>query len=352
MATYGLRLRHRSARVSQFCGKAVELAGAIRFQTQMRKAVLLYNARSGGRRKQRENDLRDVLKILAEAGVQANLVRTQSSFDAAEQARKAILEGCDTVLACGGDGTVHDVLQGMAGSQVALGVIPMGTANALAHDLGIPFEPRRAIRALLSAGTRRIALGQASVRGFDGQPLTRFFTVALGIGVDAHLFYKLNAGSKRRLGMAAYYAKAWHLWFTHRMQPFHVELPEGIAGTPQIGVTELLAVRIRNFGGVLRELAPGASLDRDDMRIVVCRTSNRLSYLLYVTRALLRGTWGVPGVELMHSTSVRCDYPADRVSEVDASSKIYVEADGELVGTLPAEIIMVPDALTVLAPKK
>jgi diacylglycerol kinase family enzyme len=240
----------------------------------------------------------------------------------------------------------------MAGSRAALGVIPMGTANALAHDLGIPLQPRSAIRALLNADARRIALGQATVRGFDGQPLTRYFTVAVGIGVDAHLFYKLNAGSKRRLGMAAYYAKAWHLWFTHRMQRFHVELAEGVSDSPHTGVTEMLAVRIRNFGGMLRELAPGASLDRDDMRIVVCRTANRFSYLLYVTRALLRGTWGVPGVELMHSKTVRCDYPAERVSEVGTNAKVYVEADGELVGTLPADITMVPDALTILVPKK
>lgn len=316
----------------------------------MRKATLLYNARSGGRRNQRENDLQDVVKILTEAGVEVRLVRTQSNLDAAEQARKAILEGCDTVFACGGDGTVHDVLQAMAGSRVALGVIPMGTANALAHDLGIPLEPHRAVRAVLAGEARRVAVGQVTVRGIDGNPTTRFFTVAVGIGVDAHLFYKLHAGTKQKLGMAAYYAKAWHLWFTHRMERFRVEW-DGAASGSQDGVTELLAVRIRNFGGVLQELAPGASLDHDHVRLVVCRTASRASYLLYVIRSLLRGRWNVPGVALADGKTVRCDYVRSTAVS-DDSPKVYVEADGELIGTLPAQIMIVPDSLTLLAPKR
>ncbi len=317
----------------------------------MRKAALLFNARSGGRRNQREADLREVLKILRDAGVEASLIRTQSGEDAADQASQAILEGCDTVFACGGDGTVHDVLQGIAGSRVALAVIPMGTANALAHDLGIPFEPSKAVRAALNAEPRRIALGRLTVDGFDGNRRTRYFTVAVGIGVDAHLFYKLHSGTKQRLGMAAYYAKAWHLWCTHRMERFQVLLsPDAPDEAPRTGVTEMLAVRIRNFGGVLQELAPGAALEREDVRVVLCHTSSRFAYLLYVIRGLLRGNWSVPGVELVHSHALRCHY--ESVPESGGTCKVYVEADGELVGTLPAEITMVPDALTILAPQK
>lgn len=316
----------------------------------MRKATLLYNARSGGRRKQREHDLQGVLQILAEAGVEVTLNRTQSSLDATEQARKAILDGCDTVFACGGDGTVHDVIQAMAGARAALGVIPMGTANALAHDLRLPMDPRRAVRAALEGESRRIPVGQVTVRGLGGKPVTRFFTVAVGVGVDAHLFYKLNAGTKQRLGMAAYYAKAWHLWFTHRMERFRVDW-EGPAAGSHGAVTELLAVRIGNFGGVLQQLAPGASLEHDHLRLVVCRTSSRVTYLNYVTRSLLRGRWNVHGVELADGKIVRCDYSRGAAAYGEIR-RVYVEADGELIGTLPAEIKIVPDALTILAPKK
>jgi diacylglycerol kinase family enzyme len=162
----------------------------------------------------------------------------------------------------------------------------------------------------------------------------------------------LNATAKQRLGMAAYYAKAWHLWFSHRMEKFVVEWRGGESGAGQrADVTEMLAVRIRNFGGILRELAPGASLERDDLRVVLCSTSSRLSYLLYVTRGLLGAKWKVPGVELMHGERVQCGYSAgpDRTRRLP---RVYVEADGELVGTLPAEITIVPDALTILMPKE
>ena len=330
---------------------AAELEASDARLNPMRKAAVLFNARSGGRRNRRESDLREILQILADAGVDATLVRTQSSQDAAAQARQAIQNGCDTIFACGGDGTVHDVLQGMAGSRAALAVIPMGTANALAHDLRIPSDPARASRAALLAEPRRIALGCVTVHGPANTPVTRYFTVAVGIGVDAHLFYKLQASVKQRLGMAAYYAKAWHLWCTHRMAGFQVQVQGGPDGEiVHSGVTEMLAVRIQNFGGVLQELAPGASLERDDLRIVLCHSASRVSYLLYVIRGMLRARWRVRGVELTFSKSVRCTPPS---SATDADScKVYVEADGELVGTLPAEINMVPDALTILVPAR
>src|SRR5258708_32357882 len=110
----------------------------------------------------------------------------------------------------------------------------------------------------------------------------------------------------------------------------------------QVEVTELMAVRIRNFGGVLQELAPGASLDRDDMRLVFCRTSSRLAYLAYVTRGLLRLPWTIPGIDLAHSTRVSCAYrpPTNPPQE---QRKIYVEADAALLGTLPTEITRVPN---------
>jgi diacylglycerol kinase family enzyme len=84
------------------------------------------------------------------------------------------------------------------------------------------------------------------------------------------------------------------------------------------------------------------------MRLVLCRTASRLAYLSYVTRGLLRLRWSVPGIDLVHSTSVSCKY----VTASGAPRKIYVEADGELVGTLPADLAVVPNALTLLAPPR
>jgi len=203
---------------------------------------------------------------------------------------------------------------------------------------------------------RRVALGRIDYLDFDGNPGSRLFVVAAGAGVDAHLFYKLHAGTKQRMGMTAYYSKAWQLWFTHPMTRFLVQFAEtGSDELRQADVTELMAVRIRNFGGVLQELAPGASLERNDLRLVFCRTASRLAYLLYVTRGLLRSNWKVPGIDLAHSGRVSCQYlaaPGSHGRPHQVQPKVYVEADGELVGTLPAEITVVPDALTLLVPSR
>jgi diacylglycerol kinase (ATP) len=315
----------------------------------MRKAALLYNPDSGGSRNRRHSELESVLALLRETGVEASLILAHSRAHAEENARQAVLAGCDAIFACGGDGTVHNIVQVLANTPVALAVLPMGTANALAHDLALPMNPIAAAKAALRAKTRRVALGQIHYRGFNGNTGTRFFIVAAGVGVDAHLFYKLQSGTKQRLGMAAYYAKAWRLWFTYAMTRFHVEYIETGSDHPQRAeLTELLGVRIRHFGGVLNELAPGASLGRSDVRLVLCRTASRLAYLSYVTRALLRRHWRVPGIDLVHTSRAVCQYlPAASDSP---QPKIYVEADGELLGTLPAEITVVPDALTLLSP--
>ena len=313
----------------------------------MHKAALLYNPESGGKRNRRQPELDSALAVLRAAGVEADLILTHSRAHAEEKARQAVLAGCDTLFACGGDGTIHNMIQVLAKTRVALAVLPMGTANALAHDLGLPMDIVRAAKAALLAIPRRIALGHIQYRDLAGHPGTRYFVVAAGVGVDAHLFYKLHSETKHRLGMAAYYAKAWHLWFSHAMTRFRVEYTETGSDHPQRAeLTELLGVRIRHFGGVLNQFAPGASLDRNDLRLILCRTSSRLAYLSYVTRAFLRRHWSVPGIDLAHASKAICQY----LPTSDSShTKIYVEADGELLGTLPAEITVVPDALTVLA---
>src|SRR5208337_1409026 len=121
----------------------------------------------------------------------------------------------------------------------------------------------------------------------------------------AHLFYNLDPLAKRRFGMVAYVAKATRLWLTHKMENFAVEVGEK-GRKPRTEVSQLLAVRIRDFGGVLRELAPGASLDRDDLRLVLFHTHSRIAYLRYVVRGMLKANWQVRGIELVDSREATC----------------------------------------------
>src|SRR5580700_8156105 len=143
----------------------------------MRKTILLYNPLAGSRRQRRVADIEAAMAILRSAGVEVTAEATGGSGDDTAQTRRAIADGCDTVFACGGDGTIHDVLQGLVGSQTALGIIPLGTANSLAHDLKLPFSPASAARAALTARPRRIAVGRVNYRNLTGNESQRYFTV-------------------------------------------------------------------------------------------------------------------------------------------------------------------------------
>jgi diacylglycerol kinase (ATP) len=308
----------------------------------MRHAALFYNPLSGRKRQRRFADVDAALKVLRDDGVRADTAETRGGLGTTEQVRQAIAAGADTVFACGGDGTVHDIVQALVGTDAALGIIPMGTANALAHDLQLPLSPEGAARTALHSRPRQISVGRVQYTSFNGDRACRYFAIAVGAGVDAHLFYKLNPLVKSRIGMAAYYAKATRLWLTHPLENFAVE----VDGEP-LTVSQVLAVRIRNFGGVLRELAPGASLERNDLRLVLFRTRSRVAYLRYILRGLFGQPWTIHGIDLVHGTGVACRALNQVPPE---ASRIYVEADGELLGTLPAEISMAPDRLNILAP--
>src|SRR5581483_8770701 len=136
----------------------------------MRKAALFYNPHSGRRKKHRLKDVESAASILRAAGIEVEVAPTRAASDAAAQVRMAVREGFHTIVACGGDGTVHDVLQGLAGKDAALGIIPLGTANAMAHDLRLPISAEAAARALLTATPKRIAVGKIEFRDFNNIP--------------------------------------------------------------------------------------------------------------------------------------------------------------------------------------
>jgi diacylglycerol kinase (ATP) len=325
----------------------------------MHKATILFNPNSGRRGRKRDTELDHAIGIIQSAGVRTELTVCRSSPEATDHARCAVAAGSDTVFACGGDGTIHDVIQGLAGTPVALAILPFGTANALAHDLAIPLRPSAAAQVAVNGKVRRIPLGRIEYEDFNGKSAARYFTVAAGIGVDAHLFYKLTAELKKSSGMTAYYLKAWQLWATHRMRKFEVEYANGSGLRQSALLTELLAVRIRFFGNILRELVPGASLDCSDLRTVMCRTASRNAYLQYVAGALLGRQWNINGIDLVSCSEIICRLPEksaghshDGHTHKDGhkDDRVFVEADGELLGRLPARMTMVHDALSLVVP--
>jgi diacylglycerol kinase (ATP) len=291
--------------------------------------------------------MRRIAEVFRRAGVEAVVEATEARDSAGRQARAGINAGCDAVFACGGDGTVFEVLQGVAESTAMMGVIPLGTGNVLAHDLGLAARPERAAAQILSFVPQRISLGRILSAG-----RSRFFTVAAGVGVHAELLYRANARAKQRGGYFAYYSHGIRMLFRHAFVPFPLEITTSAGEAIETTALELVAMRVRSFGGPLRNWRPGSSLLSPDLRLVLLRNASRAHMLRYTLKALT-GIAAYDGLDkadadlsFVFAKSVRCSAPSV------GASQLRVQADGELLGPAPAEISIIPEALTLLIPSE
>jgi len=309
------------------------------------KALLLFNPVAGAHLELRTATVRRVAGIFRRSGVEVKVEATEARGSAGKQAKAAVAAGCEAVFACGGDGTVFDVLQGMAESPAMMGVIPLGTGNVLAHDLGLAGKPERAAEQLLAFTPRTISLGRIETGG-----RTRFFTVAAGVGVHAELLYRASARAKQRGGFLAYYSHGARLLFRHEFVPFPVKITTAEGQVIETTTLEMVAMRVRSFGGPLRHWRPGSSLLSDDLRLVLLRNSNRAHMLRYTLQALTGlapyDGMDTPGADMsfISAKSVLCSVPNARASQ------LRVQADGELLGPAPTEISIIPKGLTLLMP--
>jgi diacylglycerol kinase (ATP) len=316
----------------------------------MRRVAILYNPRSGRASTRRRAEVDRAAAVLRAQGIEVHAEPTAGPRCADRQAKQFIAEGFDAIVASGGDGTVHDVLQGVVGTDAVLGVLPLGTANSLAADLGLSRDPARAAAELLAAEPQHIAAGRIDYERSGGRRESRYFTVAAGVGVDAELFYTLNARVKQRWGMAAYVGESLRQWVVQRFHPFQVDFFDAERQQQRTEVvTQLLAVRIADFGGVLKQLAPGADLMSDYLRLVLFKTASRARYLRFATGRLVGRDWTDPQIELVNATEVSC---LPRAEHPERNPRIYCEADGEILGRLPVNMSIVPGAFHLLIPAK
>jgi YegS/Rv2252/BmrU family lipid kinase len=311
----------------------------------MRRVALIYNPASGQNSRGHRTAIDKALAVLREAGVEAEALETLAPGSAGVLAKEAVRRGCDTVIACGGDGTVHEVLQSLVGTQVALGVVPLGTANALAANLGLQSSPAKAVRKLLTALPVRLPVGKIVYQDAAGETRSRYFTVAAGVGADALWISRLDPALKRRFGYLLYVVEAFRVWATHTFPLFEAAFIEGASSQPRVEeISELLVVRIRNFGGALNNFIPGATLHNELLRLVAFKTRSRLRYFRFLIAALFGYSRSTPEIEMIDAVSVECR-PCN-----GSSARIFVEADGEILGHLPVRIEIVPDAITLLIP--
>lgn len=136
----------------------------------LKKATLIYNPVAGRQPAKRQQVMQQCAAVLGSAGMEVELAPTAGPGEAQGLAAAAVARGADVILVCGGDGTINEVINGLAPGQVPLGILPAGTANILARELGLPLNPVSAARHLARWSPRRIALGRANWGGAETPP--------------------------------------------------------------------------------------------------------------------------------------------------------------------------------------
>ncbi len=273
-------------------------------------------------------------EILREAGHDTWLVPTQGPGTAESIARRSIEEGAELILAAGGDGTINEIAAGVAFSQVPLGILPAGTANVLACEMGVSLGLERAASQIAGWIPTRVSMGRLHCA--NSSERTRLFLLMAGIGLDARIVYNISMPLKARLGKVAYWIAGFSL-LGRQLDEFEVEVDGR-----RIRASFALISKVRNYGGDL-EIAHNTSLLDEQFEVVLFEGRSSFRYLKYLTRVAARKLEGLDGVTVIRSTRLCLSRSTDR--------RIYIQVDGEYVGHLPASVELVPDALTLLIPQ-
>jgi YegS/Rv2252/BmrU family lipid kinase len=289
--------------------------------------LIVFNPAAGAGRRRR---LGRALRTLLERGLRPELAETRGPGHAERLARDAAGRGVPVVVAAGGDGTIAEVASGLAGSAAALGVLPLGTANVLAWELGVPQAPERAA-AVVAAG-RASMLSPGVARHADGRE--RLFVQMLGAGFDAAVVANLDLGLKRRIGRAAYVVQSLRELLRHRFVPIQVELDGAVSVAASVIIT-----KGRLYAGRYR-IAPDARPSEPGFQVVLFRKPGALHAAMAGAALPLGLIPHLPGVEIM----------AARRIALTAEHDVPVQADGDPAGGLPVSVADAPAPLRILLP--
>jgi diacylglycerol kinase (ATP) len=294
-----------------------------------RKAVLIANPKTG-RYESRRRPIGELSEQLKSLGVEVEVRMTTAPGDATAIAFKAAHNGTADVIVAGGDGTINEAIQGMAGTRARLGVIPRGTGNVLARELGLPLDPTKAAELIASGQSRKIHFGVAIDEASNTK---RYFVLMAGIGLDASVVRRVQPGLKKVLGKGAFWISGLsHLasWSPH---PFSLE----INGETYQGTFAAIGKAAR-YGGDL-SITPRARLDQPEFEICIIETFSRFRYLHLLSQAMRSGlSRDRAGVRYLAAKSVR------------AIGDAPVQVDGEVIGQLPMRFEIAPHSLEVIVP--
>ncbi len=290
--------------------------------THRLRILVIHNPVAGW---QRRGKLRRVVRYLRLAGARVTELETEAPGDAIGKARAA--EDFDVIVVAGGDGTVNEVINGLGENGLPVAFIPLGTANVLAWELGLPRSPRALARVILEGRTRRV---------FPGIVNGRRFVLMVGVGLDAWAVERVHLGLKRHLGRLAYVGAVLSFSFlgTFRYGPYRVR-----ANGEEFEATSVVVTRARRYAGPF-VIAPGADLG-DRFLTVVAVTLRGLANVVRYGAAVAFGRldW-LPDVKVVRAACVTVTGP-----EGDP-----VQGDGDIVGRVPFKVSVDEKPIHLIVP--
>ena len=309
-------------------------------ETQFQNALLIHNPNAGNGRNARRRRIDEARKFLSENGIHAELAETTGPGHATEIAQRATREGRELVIACGGDGTINEIVNGLAtaqnGHRVPLALLPGGTANILAKELDLPWDIPRAAKHLVHADVREIALGMA--KPLEQPEKARYFLSVSGCGPDGMIVYSVDLGLKARVGILAY-------WWQGVREVVRYTFPRFRArtGDRQMEVTLVVVGRTKNYGGPFK-ITDQADLFEDQFEVMALTTQSGLRYLSYLPTLWMGNLRKEEDVHFWKAETLVCE-PLD-------AEPVYAQVDGESLARLPVEFSIVPRALKLLVPRE
>ena len=298
-------------------------------------ALVFVNTVAGGGRALRY--LERIRKLFESSGIQTEFIPTNSAAELELSAQNAIAQGGRTLFAMGGDGTFQMLANAAFGADVLIGVLPAGGGNDFAAALGLPNDPLKAAQAILQGRERFVDL--VKVRTAEGR--TRFYAGGGGIGLDAESARYASGAYRRFPGRTRYIASALRALAGFVPLEVHLDFPDGDFVSHESKALLVAVLNTPTYGAGMR-LAPGTALDNGLLHVVLIEDIGTLGVLRLLPRLMGSGELRTSRVKRWQVHRVR----------LTTNKPCMFHGDGEILGSTPAEIEVVPGAIRVLAPAR
>jgi YegS/Rv2252/BmrU family lipid kinase len=293
--------------------------------TRARRVLVIYNPAAGQWRRRR---LQATLDELEELGCLITLHKTTHRGDAEAKAQSLTLEDCDVVVAAGGDGTINEVANGLinaSGEVPPLAIIPLGTANVLAQEIGLRGQPTAIAEAIAKGPLMQAHLGHAN---------GRHFIMMAGVGFDAHVVSNVDLALKRTTGKLAYVIETLAQALHYGFPACHVTI-DGRS----FQACSVVVCNGRHYGGPFIA-APHADLTQPTFEVCLLEKGGWLHVLRYGLALTMGRLHSLPDVRIESGRSIR----------IEGDVGLPVQADGDIIAELPVEIGVSEKTLTLVIP--